>query len=32
MHYFWQDRVSMEHGIIPADKIEDFRDIVKSFM
>lgn len=32
MHYFWQDRESMEHGIIPADKIEAFQGIVENIL
>ena len=32
MHFFWQDRVSMEHGVIPVDKIEEFRHIVEDLL
>ena len=32
MHYFWQDRASMERGIIPADKMDAFRDIVADIL
>ncbi|HME53223.1 MAG TPA: hypothetical protein VKM55_13455 [Candidatus Lokiarchaeia archaeon] len=32
MHYFWQDRAAMERGIIPAEKIEDFRTIVQGLL
>jgi hypothetical protein len=32
MHYFWQDRASMERGVIPADKIEEFRGIVEEIL
>jgi hypothetical protein len=32
VHFFWEDRESMEQGIISPEKIEKFREIVKDFL
>ncbi len=32
VHFFWEDRESMEQGIISSDKIEKFRGTVKDFL
>ena len=32
VHFFWEDRESMDQGVISPDKMDRFRDIVKGFL